>query len=51
MFDYVREVVEDEVDMDVEHYHLTDEMLLNPEDLIDQIPEKLLAAENYLHPR
>lgn len=45
LLDYIRDVANDEVIMDEDHYHLLEDAQINPKDLIDEVPHELIEDE------
>ncbi|KAK1414986.1 hypothetical protein QVD17_30752 [Tagetes erecta] len=52
LFDYMRDIINNEEDVDEVYYHISHGEIVNPQDLVDEVPDNLLDDDEYFarHP-
>ncbi|KAK1407868.1 hypothetical protein QVD17_39495 [Tagetes erecta] len=52
LFDYMRDIANNEEDVEGVYYHISNGEIVNPEDLVDEVPDNLLDDDEYFarHP-
>ncbi|KAK1431877.1 hypothetical protein QVD17_08635 [Tagetes erecta] len=52
LFDYMRDIVNNEEDVEGVYYHISNGEIVNPQDLVDEMPDNLLDDDEYFarHP-
>ncbi|KAK1429948.1 hypothetical protein QVD17_12311 [Tagetes erecta] len=47
LFDYMRDIANNEEDVEVVYHHISHGEIVNPEDLVDEVPDNLLDDDEY----